>query len=309
MIWLPAPMRVPEPIAGGAAQDDVRLDGHVFRQLDRGVDAHAARVDHRHPGHHVGLVDGHPELELGLGQLRPVVDAVEGAVVLDHERDDRPAILARQLDQRRQVELARDRRRPHVPDPPAQPGCVEGVDAGVDLVDLELLGRRVLLLDDAQHLPAVVAANHAAQALGIEGVDADEGHHRSAGPPQVDQLRQQIRVHQGHVAGEDEHLGHVRRRDRERGPDRVRRAQWRLLEGEVGAIGEDLGDRRGRRRVDDQRPAMARVLRRVQHVGQHGAAAQLVEDLGLARLHARPETGGEHHRQGALRRLAHGIGR
>jgi hypothetical protein len=34
-----------------------------------------------------------------------------------------------------------------------------------------------------------------------------------------------------------------------------------------------------------------------------------VENLGLARLHARSKAGGEHHRQSALLRLAHGIGR
>jgi len=45
MIWLPAPMRVPEPMRVVPRKDHVRLDRHVFRQLDRSVYAHAARVD------------------------------------------------------------------------------------------------------------------------------------------------------------------------------------------------------------------------------------------------------------------------
>ena len=60
------------------------------------------------------------------------------------------------------------------------------------------------------------------------------------------------------------------------------------------AIGEGVADRLGRRRDDDER-ARCPVARRggLEDVGEHGPAADRVEDLGEARAHARAEAGGE----------------
>ena len=112
-----------------AAQDDVRLESHVLPELDRPVEVDRGRVAHRHAVAHVGLVEAHPQAPFGGRQLRPVVDAVEPAVVVEGDRADQAAVLACERDEVRQVQLAGRRRGLERADPTAQPGRVEGVDA------------------------------------------------------------------------------------------------------------------------------------------------------------------------------------
>jgi len=170
-----------------------------------------------------------------------------------------------------------------------QPRPVENVDAGVDLLDAELLRRGVLLLDDAEHLSAVIAANHATQTLRFGGVNGDESHRRIAGAAHVDQFGKQVRLDEGHVARQDQNLAQVLRSDCESGADRVRSAKGFGLQSEVRGVGKDLGDSGRRRRIDDQRTPAADIARRVEHEGEHWAPAELVQDLGLSRFHARTE--------------------
>ena len=142
MSWLPAPITLPVPDARRAAQDDVRLEGHVGAELDRPVEVDRGRVAHRDAVAHVRLVEPDPQAPLGGGQLRAVVDAVEPAVVLEGDRADDPAVLAGEPDELGQVQLAGRGRRRQGLDPAAQPGGIERVEPGVDLVAGELVGRR-----------------------------------------------------------------------------------------------------------------------------------------------------------------------
>ena len=57
MIWLPDLMTVSRAILRTAAQDDVRLDGHVGLDLDRRVDPRRAGIGNRHTFNHVALED------------------------------------------------------------------------------------------------------------------------------------------------------------------------------------------------------------------------------------------------------------
>jgi len=144
---------------------------------------------------------------------------------------------------------------------------------------------------------------------GIVGMDGDD---RNGGIPRaahVDQLGQQIRLDERHVAGQDEDLGHVLWHDRNRGPHGIGRAARFRLEHKVRLVGEDFPDDFRRGRVDNERVPPTDLARGVQNVAEHGAAAQLVKNLGLARFHARSEAGGKHNRQNASECLVHRIGR
>ena len=112
---------------------------------------------------HPPQVDPRPQLGLGLGELRAVVDAerVGGVVGLDPEHDV-PG-LAQDLDDVGEVVLALG----VLGAEPAQRGreepATEAVDRRVDLVDGELVGIGVGLLDDAVD-PALGVAHDAAVA-------------------------------------------------------------------------------------------------------------------------------------------------
>ena len=201
-VAVPADDRVDDLAAGAdpgaladlraAPQDDARIQDDVLGQLDGDVHVRPGRVHERHAGQHVAGVDGQPQLHLGRGQLGPVVDAGQGAVVFDFEGDDRPAVIVGELDQLGEIELARDLGALDVTDPATQPGGVEGVDAGVDLLDPQLVGRGVLVLHDPKHLATVLAADDASQAFWRDAMDRHEGHGRVAGAPDVYQLGQQV---------------------------------------------------------------------------------------------------------------------
>ena len=125
---------------GPAAQDHDGLDGDVLGDLHAGVDEGAGGVPQRHAGAHVGLVDAQAHLQLGVGQLGPVIDAQQRAVILDLQGGDRAVIGEGHGHQLRQVQLPGHRRRLHIADAAAQPGDLEGVQPGVDLVDGQLIG-------------------------------------------------------------------------------------------------------------------------------------------------------------------------
>ena len=90
----------------------------------------------------------------------------------------------------------------------------------------------------------------------------------------------------------------LRRQDPERREQGVGRPAWLVLEREVGRVGEGLGDRDGRGRIDHERARTGRGRGRLDDVPEHRPAAQLVEDLRTPRLHPRPESGGEDDRDG-----------
>ena len=264
------------------------------------VDVGSGRVDHRHAGNHVSFVDAHPQVQLRGRELGAVVDAGKRTVVLDLDRDHRPMVRASQRHQLREVQLPGDGRGLHVADAGAQPCGIEGVDAGVDLVDRQFLGGGVLVLHDAQHLASILAANYAAQSVGLERGDGDQCHGRASLPPRLDQLGEQHRIDQRHVTREDQHLRRIFRRHDQGRVEGVGRAARSCLEREVGLVPEDLGYSRRVGRVDDQRASIADRTSRVEDVGEHGPAAQIVQHLWLAGLHASAEARREYDRQHAV---------
>ena len=243
------------------------------------------------------LVEPHAEAPLGGRQLRPVVDAVEPAVVVERDRADQAAVLAGERDEVGQVQLSGRGRRLERLDPAPQPGRVEGVDAGVDLVALELFGRGVVRLDDPLDGPEVAAHDppetrrvgreHAGQrdrrvilATGLEhGVEVGAGHERD-------------------VARQHEDLGRLVRNGLECRPDRVSGAARGLLERERAAIDECRDDGLDRWRVDDDRTTRGSAVRGalpgVEDVVEHRTATQPVEDLGRRRAHPGAKPGREH---------------
>ncbi len=176
---------------------------------------------------------------------------------------------------------------------------VEGVDAGVHLVDRELLGRAVFGLDDAfhrrrraggaQHAPEARRQRHARR------------HHR--------ERRARIGVDRGLDVGEDRGVDerHVAVRDDERAAarlERVERDAHRVARAELlclhdGAHGEGRQQRFQLGIRDDRHVVDIGAAQRFENPPQHRPPAQLVQHLRARRLHSRPLAGGEDDRAGA----------
>ena len=229
---------------------------------------------------------------LRAGELRAVVDAGEAAVVLHLERGDEAAVLAGHRDEIREVHLAGRRRRLEIPDAPSQPRRVERIQAGVDLGDLALVIARVLVLDDPLNRPALVA-DHAAEPRGIEGIDGDEREGRVVERARLEEGGEQVGADERHIPGDHEDLLGLAGQRGKRRAEGVTRASGLVLERGVRPVPDGVADGLGGRRVHDDRAAPGGLLGGIEHEVDHRAAAQLVEDLGRARLHPRAETGRE----------------
>ena len=110
---------------------------------------------------------------------------------------------------------------------------------------------------------------------------------------QLEQRGQQVRLHERHVARQDEDLLDVVGERPERGAQRVAGAAGLVLERRVGPVLDRRPDGIGGLRVDDDGPAVRRTGGRVEHVVDHRPAADRVEDLWGSRLHARAQPGRE----------------
>ena len=120
-----------------------------------------------------------------------------------------------------------------------------------------------------------------------------------------------------HVARQDEDLLHAVSQVREGSAHGIARPARHVLEREAAALADDIPDRLGRGRVDDDRGRRAHArgvqlgrgfLPRVEDVREHRPAAQRVEDLGCSRVHARAKARGEDDRSRPARRLGPGRG-
>ena len=146
---------------GVAVELRARLDHGVGADHDADVDARARRLDDRHTGEHVAFVDAPLRLLAHGCEPGAVVDPEQHRGILDAQRGD--VLLARpqQRDHVGQVELALRVGGADLGERVEQRAGVEGVDAGVDLVDRELMLARVagdLRLDDP--LDGAVRAAH-----------------------------------------------------------------------------------------------------------------------------------------------------
>ena len=220
---------------------DVGFEDDVLAQLHRPIDVDGRGVAHGHAGAHVALVQAHAQGPLRLGELAAIVDAVERAVVLEAHGAHDAAVLAGELDQVGQVELAVRFRGRQALDPSAQPGRVEGVEARVDLVGLQLLGRGVPDLDDPLD-GAELAPHHAAQLGGVGGVDGGERDRGVIEPALLHDGKELVRAHERDVAGEHDDLLGIIGNGRERGTHRVAGPARHLLEREATAVGDDVAN-------------------------------------------------------------------
>ena len=158
---------------------------------------------------------------------------------------------------------------------------------------LELLGRRVLGLDDALDR-AELATHHAAELGRLGREHAGEGDGGIVGPSRVEH-RVDVRAgHERHVARQDEDLGRVAGDALEGDAHGVAgpggRSSWRA---NVARSANAVATASTGGRVDDDRRGARRPGGRarpgVEDVREHRPAAQLVEDLGGRRAHARAE--------------------
>ena len=255
-----------------------------------------------------------PQLGFGLGQLGAVVDAerVGGILGLDGE-DDVPGLAEHRHDVG-EVVLALG----VLGAEPAQRGreqaAAEAVDRRVHLVDGELVGVGVGLLDDAVD-PALLVA-HDPAVPGRVGHPGGEQRSGGVGPAVLGgQPGQCLRPQERDVAGHHDEVvlevvvegvggeGHA---------DRVTGAALAVLLDELDRdiTGQLLLQRLGdvlRGVPDDHHDALeGQQLERVEHVEQHGTAAERVQHLRRGRPHARALARRQHdcaHRSDLVRHL------
>jgi hypothetical protein len=178
----------------------------------------------------------------------------------------------------------------------------EHVDAHVALVDVELVGRGVALLDDADH-SLVGGADDPAVAGGVVQHAGEQGAGVAVRHVRGDQLVERLGSQQGRVAREHDHrrviLVVVASERRHADPRRVARAVLLDLLGERhvrpggGRLLNALGDLLGAVTHDDDGALGLEPLERVDHVEHHRPATDPVEWLRALGPHARADAGSE----------------
>ena len=269
-------------------------DRHVGTQHHVGVDPGGGGVHHRHAVAHPPGDDAAVELPAEDGELGAVVGALRLHDVVDRVRPDREARLAGQPDDVGQVELTLG---VVVADPRQrleQELCVEGEDPAVDLADVALVRRRILLLHDRLDV-TVGVAHHPAVAERV-GHHPRHDAHRALGRLVLGGERLEARpLQQRGVGGDDQHgAGRAARLDRD--PDRARRTVEDLLDRQHG-VGHELLDVRTHlvALMTDHRHDLLRLehRHRGQHVADHAAPADPVQDLHGLGLHPGAATGSQ----------------
>ena len=281
---------------GLALQDRARVDRDVAPELDRDVDERLARIEHRHAVEQPVTVRAVAELALGERELPAVVDALRlarrglhGADAVAHRRQTLDhvgevelglRVVGRQVAQRRSEQVA-----------------PEGVDAHVRFLDVELVGRRVALLDDAHHPPVAGADDPPVAGRVVE--HAREQRRRVAvGDVGRHELVERLGREQRRVArhDDDDRIVVVVVTAERRHADRRGVAGAALLgllgEGDVGprrrGLLDVLGDLLGAVADDDDRARRVQPLQGVDDVQHHRPAADAVQRLRSLRPHARP---------------------
>ena len=295
-----------------ALQQRAGEQGHVGRQLDGGVDVGALGIEHGDPEAQPALVGAAPQLGLGPGELHPVVDALGLGRVVRHHALDPVAGVVQHPDDVGQVVLALG----VLGAEPAQGGgehaAAEAVDRRVDLVDGALVLGGVGLLDHPVH-PVVGAADDAA----VAGRVVEPGGQHGAGRLGPRWAATSAATVAGRSSGVSP--GSTRTSpsssSRSSSPNTVSPTLHRVagaalhvlldeVEVQVGRLLlQLLRDPLGAVADDDHGPAGIAVGQRVEHVEEHGPAAQQVQRLGPGRAHAHALTGGQH--DGGQRAGAH----
>ena len=261
--------------------------------LDPDLDQRAGRVDDRDARERVRAVDpllGEPP---HLRELDARVDAERQRRVGDHVRADRLALGAQQRQHVGQVELALRVVGAQLLQRLEQVAARERVDAGVDLADRLLLGRRVAGRLGLHHpLDAALRVAHDAP-VAARVLELHRRHRgrRAALLVGARERGDRLGGDQRHVAVEHEHGGVgvdlVRRR-----ADGVAGAVGLLLDRHLDVLGQRLGER-ALRPVDDHDPAGARLAGRGDRPLDHRAPAQRMQHLRHRRAHPGPLARGE----------------
>ena len=270
-------------------------DRDVGLEHDVGLDPRRRGVHDRDAVLHPAGDDAAVELLAELGELGPVVGSLGLRDVVDQVRTDGQAVLAGQTNGVGQVVLAlgvvvadpRERR--------DEERGVERQDPRVDLVDLALLGRRVLLLHDRLDVTLMVA-NDAAVAERVRHPAAQDAHRPLRRLVLGGERPQRLTLQQRGVAGRHDHGAGGRAGGLHRDAYGVPGAVLRLLDGQHRGR-HQAGDVRSHllALVPDDRDDTARFdgLHGPQHVADHGAPGDGVQHLHGLRLHAGAATGGE----------------
>ena len=280
---------------GAAAQQGVGLEGDVPLEGDVGVDPGGRGVEDRHPGPHPGVEGAPVELAVQRGELDPVVDTLGLPGVGDGQGTHPLAVAARDRDDVGDVELALRVVGRQALERVAQRLGLEGVDAGVELADPQLVLGGVLLLHDpgdrprrAAQDPAVAGrvvevAGQQRDGVGLGVMDGDEVGERLAGEQRGVAVRHDDGALQARQVGEG-------------ALDGVAGAQLLLLHDrarlgrDVGEVGDDLVAA-----VADDDDEMGGLQRAGSSDGvvDQGPATDRVQDLRDRRLHPGALAGSE----------------
>ena len=147
---------------------------------------------------------------MGLGQisqLNPIVDAFDFERIRSGEGPD-PTQAAGRLQGIGQIELSLGIAVVQAADRLSQQVSLKHVNGGVDLLDGQFSAGGIPLFDDAQD-PSILVANDAAVSGGIIQIDRQYRGSVTGADMVVEQAMQRVRVQQGHVRGDDQHLAVV----------------------------------------------------------------------------------------------------
>jgi len=175
-------------------------------------------------------------------------------------------------------------------------GCIEDVDAGVDLGQVEFRVGGVGLLDDAGHLVPLTDDPAIAGRVWHHGREHRDG--VGAGAVGGDQVLQRLSGEQRDVTGGDDHLARDAGKGCEAGPHRVPGAEWTLLDGDHD-MGGDLREVGAHLLAlvtdDDHEPVRHERVGTVDGQRHQRLACDAVEHLGDRRLHPGAGSGGHDH--------------
>jgi hypothetical protein len=271
-----------------AADHRVGANRHVL------VDRRRRRIVERDAGQHRGAVLARAQDGGDLREVDARVHAAQLGRVLEAQRRHASFALAVHRDEIGEVVLALGVVRRQLVQRREQRLERERVDAAVDFPDAALVAGGVPLLDDALHLAGRVAHN---AAVPVRLVD-DRGQNRGGGAlarVRLEQAFQGVRFEERDVGVQQQHRARLPRQHRLGLEQRVAGAELRRLQDELEA-----GPPRQRSphlvlAVSDHEHGLFGVERvhGVEHVLDHRAAGDGMEDLGPVRLHPGAFPGGE----------------
>ena len=276
---------------------DVDLDVHAARE--RAAQVEARRVGQAHAGVHlrVGVAALQPAFETR--QLGRAVDAQHLGLVDRLGRADFDVVGHRVRDDVGQVVLALRVGVRQLGQPLLEPRGRRGHDAGVDLGDLALQRRRVLLFDDGPHQ---------ANAVGVAGLDVAHDAAVAERVGQIDGQQREVLAGAGRdqraqrLGADQRHVAVEHQRDAVVGQHR-HRLLHRVAGAELRHLAHEFALRAGERGFDGFRPVAGdddalRWRQRLgggEHVGQQRLPAERVQHLRARRPHPRAFARGHDH--------------